>query len=46
MFDMPRERLRRFGVIFIGNEFGHSHGEKLYFEVCDLRFLESGSNVK
>ena len=27
-------------VIFIGNEFGHSvlqHGERIYFEVRDLR---------
>ena len=49
MVDMPRELLQRFGVIFIGNEFGHSvlqHGEMLYFEGCDLRFLENGSNVK
>ena len=46
---MPREPLRRFGVIFMGNELGRSvlqHGERLYFEVCDLKFLENSSNVK
>ena len=36
-------------LIFIDNEFGHSvlqHGERIYFEVCDLRFKESSSNMK
>ena len=48
MFNMPRELLRRFSVIFIDNEFGHlvlQHGERIYFVVCDLRFLESSFNV-
>ena len=38
VFNTPREPLRRFGVIFMGNELGRSvlqHGERLYFEVCD-----------
>lgn len=33
VFNVPRELVRSFGVIFIGNEFGHpvlQHGEKLY----------------
>ena len=40
MFNMLRELPRRFALIFIGNEFGHSvlqHKERIYFEVCDLR---------
>jgi len=31
VFNVPRELVQRFGVIFLGNEFGHSvlqHGEK------------------
>ena len=34
---------------YFGNEFGHlvlQHGERIYFEVCDLRFQERSSNVK
>ena len=49
MFNIPREPLRRFGVIFMDNKLGHSvlqHGQRLYFEVCDLRFLDNSSNVK
>ena len=41
MFNMPREPLRRLGVIFRGNELGRSvlqHGERLYFKVCNLRW--------
>ena len=45
MFDMPRELLIRCKLELVMNLFGHSvlqHGERLYFDVCDLRFLESG----